>query len=136
MKKIISLMLAVVMIFTVATVAMAAVKYDQPFDKGTQGSEEYRIPAIYTLNDGSVLAVADMRYAHGQDSPGNIDILAAVSKDGYTNWNYTVLNHFDDYVDGYSETSSASFIDSAIVQNKDGKIFVVSDAQPAGCGYL
>lgn len=136
MKKIISLLLAVVLVLSVASFAVAAKNYEQPFAKGTLGSQQYRIPALYTLNDGSVLAVADMRYAHGQDSPGNIDILAAVSKDGYTNWDYTVLNHFDDYADGPTATDSASFIDSAIVQSKDGTIYVVSDAQPAGCGYL
>ena len=136
MKKIISLMLAVVMIFTVATVAMAAVKYDQPFDRGEHGVSEFRIPSLYTLNDGSVLAIADARYGHGSDSPNNIDILAAISKDGYTNWEYQVLNHFDDYVDGITDVNSASFIDCAAVQSSTGRIFVVTDAQPAGCGYL
>ncbi len=136
MKKLISLLLAVVMMFTVATVAMAAVNYDQPFDRGTYGIDEYRIPSLYTLNNGSVLAVADMRYDHGSDSPNNIDILAAISPNGYTNWNYTVLNHFDDYADGVTEAASASFIDSAIAQASSGRIFVVTDAQPAGCGYL
>ena len=29
------------------------------------GSKTYRIPALYTLNDGSVIAAADMRYDHG-----------------------------------------------------------------------
>ena len=136
MKKIISLMLALAMLFAVATVAVAAKDYEQPFDRGQHGVNDYRIPALYTLNDGSVLGIADMRYAHGSDSPGNIDILAAISKDGYTDWEYTVLNHFDDYADGPTATDSASFIDSAIIQSSTGRIFVVSDAQPAGCGYL
>ncbi len=137
MKKLISLMLALVMVLTVATVAVAAVNYEQPFDEGAYGVSEYRIPALYTLNNGSVLGVADMRYGHGSDSPNNIDILAAISPDGYTNWDYTVLNYFDDYADGVTDKNSASFIDSAIVQsNVNDRIFVISDVQPAGCGYL
>ena len=130
-------MLAVVMLLTVATVAVAAIDYRQPFDRGSFGVNEYRIPALYTLNNGSVMAIADMRYDHGSDSPNNIDILAAYSKNGYTNWTYQVLNHFDDYADGATAADSASFIDSAVVQSKQtDRIFVVTDAQPAGCGYL
>ncbi len=137
MKKTLAIIMTIAMIFSLSTLAFAAVDYDQIFDKGQNGVRDYRIPAIYTLNDGSVLAAADMRYSHGSDSPNNIDTLIAQSADGYTGWNYTVLNHFDDYADGITETTSASFIDTAIVQSKEtGRIFVVVDAQPAGCGYL
>lgn len=135
MKKIISLMLALVMLFAVATVAVAAKDYTQPFDRGQNGVSEFRIPSLYTLNDGSVLAIADARYKHGSDSPNNIDILAAISADGYNNWEYFTLNHFDDYADGITDINSASFIDCAAAQSSTGRIFVVTDAQPAGCGY-
>ena len=47
------------------------------------------------------MAGADIRYAHGSDSPNNIDIAIAVSKDGYTYWEYSMVNHFDDYADIY-----------------------------------
>ena len=136
MKKIISLLLAVVLVLSVASFAVAAKDYEQPFDRGEHDVSEYRIPSLYTLNNGSVLAIADARYGHGSDSPNNIDILAAISKDGYTNWEYQVLNHFDDYADGVTDVNSASFIDCATVQSSTGRIFVVTDAQPAGCGYL
>ena len=136
MKKIISLLITVVMILSVVTVAAVAVDYSQPFDRGTNGVSEYRIPSLYTLQNGSVIAIADARYKHGSDSPNNIDVHYAISQDGYKPWNYGVLNHFDDYVDGITDTNSASFIDSAIVQSSTGRIFVVTDAQPAGCGYL
>ena len=110
--------------------------YDQPFDNKEYGSERNRIPALYTLNDGSVMAGADIRYAHGSDSPNNIDIAVAVSKDGYTDWEYTMVNHFDDYADTVTSTDSASFIDSVIVQSSTGRIFMLADAQPSECGYL
>ncbi|MBQ3137383.1 MAG: exo-alpha-sialidase [Clostridia bacterium] len=135
MKKTLSIILTVLMLFSLSTVAFAA-DYDQFLDRGTLGCNEYRIPSLYTLNDGSVIAAADMRYDHGTDSPNNIDIMVAFSPDGYTNWEYNVVNHFDDYADGITDVSSASFIDTAITQNKDGRIFMIVDAQPAGCGYL
>ncbi len=136
MKKIISLLLAVVLVLSVASFAVAAKDYEQPFDRGEHDVSEYRIPSLYTLNNGSVLAIADARYDHGSDSPNNIDILAAISPDGYTGWEYFSLNHFDDYADGVTDANSASFIDCATVQSSTGRIFVVTDAQPAGCGYL
>lgn len=100
------------------------------------GSETYRIPAIYTLNNGSVIAAADMRYAHGSDSPNNIDTLVAISKDGYNDWNYNVVNYFDDYASTETAKASASFIDSAIVQSKSGRIFLLTDAWTENGGYM
>lgn len=110
--------------------------YYQPFNNKEFSSERNRIPALYTLNDGSVIAGADMRYGHGSDSPNNIDIAVAVSKDGYADWEYTMVNCFDDYADSLTEKESASFIDSTIVQSETGRIFMLSDAYPAGGGYL
>ncbi|MBR5437327.1 MAG: exo-alpha-sialidase [Clostridia bacterium] len=135
MKKALSIVLAVIMLFSLSTIAFAA-DYTPPFEKGTKDSDAFRIPAIYTLNNGSVIAAADMRYGHGSDSPNNIDSLIAISANGYDNWKYTVLNHFDDYADGATDVSSASFIDMAVAQSSTGRIFVVVDAQPANCGYL
>ena len=110
--------------------------YEQPFDNKEFGSERNRIPALYTLNDGSVMAGADIRYSHGADSPNNIDIAVAISKNGYTDWKYSMVNHFDDYVDTVTSKDSASFIDSVIVQSKTGRIFLLADVQPSECGYL
>ncbi len=110
--------------------------YEQIFADKEYGSERNRIPALYTLNDGSVMAGADIRYGHGSDSPNNIDIAVAVSKDGYSGWEYIMVNHFDDYADNVTSTDSASFIDSVIVQSGTGRIFMIADAQPSECGYL
>ncbi len=110
--------------------------YDQIFDNNEFCSERNRIPALYTLNDGSVMAAADIRYDHGADSPNNIDIAIAVSEKGYTDWEYIMVNHFDDYADRVTSKDSASFIDSAIAQSKTGRIFMLVDAQPSECGYL
>ncbi len=112
------------------------IKYDQPYDNGILNSERNRIPSLYTLNDGSVMAGVDIRYGHGADSPNNIDIAIAISKDGYTDWEYSMVNHFDDYADTVTSKDSASFIDSAIVQSSNGRIFLIADVQPSECGYL
>lgn len=112
------------------------VLYDQIFDNKEFGSECNRIPALYTLNDGSVMAGADIRYGHGSDSPNNIDIAVAVSEKGYADWQYTMVNYFDDYADTVTSKDSASFIDSAIAQSENGRIFILADAQPSECGYL
>lgn len=134
MKKVLSLILTVVLLLGTLGTAAFAVGYDRPFYSGALGSQTFRIPALYTLSDGSVIAVADKRYASGLDSPANIDIGYAVSPDGYTDWSYGTLNSFQDYADGTVSTKSASFIDSAIVQSSTGRIFVISDAFPSGCG--
>ncbi len=137
MKRTISIILCVVMLMSVSTTAaFAATTYEQPFNAGTIGSQTFRIPALITLNDGSVLAGADIRYGHGSDSPNNIDIVVAKSADGYTGWKYNTVFYFGDYADGVTETASASYIDSALIQSKTtDRIFMVTDAQPSGCGY-
>jgi len=112
------------------------IMYDQMFNNKEYGSERNRIPALYTLNDGSVMAGADIRYGHGADSPNNIDIAVAISKNGYTDWEYVMVNYFDDYADMVTSNDSASFIDSVIVQSENGRIFMLADAQPSKCGYL
>lgn len=112
------------------------ITYEQIFDNKEFQSKRNRIPALYTLNDGSVIAGADIRYGHGSDSPNNIDIAVAISKDGYTDWEYIMVNHFDDYADTITSKDSASFIDSVIVQSETGRIFMLADAQPSECGYL
>ncbi len=135
MKKLIVIIISILIILNTVIFASAA-EYVSPFDIGTLSVERYRIPSVYTLNDGSVLAAADMRYSHGTDAPHNIDIAIAISEDGYSDWNYQVLNHFDDYADGVSDSQSASYIDSAVVQSKrTGRIFLISDTFPSGGGY-
>lgn len=136
MKKLISILLSVVIMLSL-TISVSAINYEQPFDKGTLDCELYRIPAIYTLTDGTVVAAADMRYNHGSDSPNNLDTLVATSKDGYTNWEYNVINRFDDYAESETDAGSASFIDSALGQsNETGRVFIVTDAYPSDGGVL
>lgn len=111
--------------------------YTQPYAPNTCGSEMFRIPSLLTLNNGSVIASVDLRYNHGSDSPHNLDCCCAISKDGYSGWEYTVLNEFDDYPAGQTGKDSASFIDPAVIQSKrTGRIFVLADCYPSGGGIV
>lgn len=140
MKKFIALILSVIMIFGLISAVSAEEddimkKYNTPFERGTVGSELFRIPSIITLKDGSVLAAADMRHSHGLDSPNNLDTLTAKPPDGYSDWEYNIVNYFDDYPDGADNRNSASFIDPALVQSeKTGRIFLLTDVFPSGGG--
>ncbi len=134
MKKILSVILALAVLLSMFVIVAFAESYNRPFYSGAVDSKTFRIPAIYTLDDGSVIAVADKRYDEGLDSPANIDIVYAISQNGYTDWKYGMLNHFEDYADGATSTKSASFIDSAVVQAGSGRVFVISDAFPSGGG--
>lgn len=104
-----------------------------PFERGALGSLCYRIPSLTTLNDGSLIAFADVRHNHGLDSPNNLD--TAVSLYSNDNWQTGALNHFDDFPDGVDNKKSASFIDPACVQSKKtGDIFVITDVFPGSTG--
>lgn len=53
---------------------------------GDYGSVGYRIPAIVTLPDGSLLVTADKRKDNDLDLPEDIDIIAQRSADGGATW--------------------------------------------------
>ena len=133
MKRIMAVFLTAAVLASGATTAAA---YTTPFERGTLGCREYRIPALFTLADGSVCASADLRWNHGTDSPQNIDTVFARSRDGYDNWEYRIVNRFDDYADGEGSANSASFIDSALLQAKDGTLFLLTEAYASGIGIM
>ncbi|MCH5232724.1 MAG: exo-alpha-sialidase [Muribaculaceae bacterium] len=65
------------------------------FKGGEYGSKFYRIPAIVTANDGSLVAVADKRILSNADLPNPIDIVSRRSTDGGKTWSdyVTVAEH-------------------------------------------
>lgn len=56
------------------------------FGPGDYGSKNYRIPAIYTLADGSLLTATDKRKFNQNDLPDDIDVIASRSTDGGLTW--------------------------------------------------
>ncbi|ARJ50156.1 sialidase family protein [Staphylococcus lutrae] len=107
----------------------------------------FRIPVLYTLDNGKLIASADARYGGTHDAKSKINIATSISEDGNTWSTPTFALQFHDYdnqlIDWPRDNigknkqiqGSASFIDSAILQDKvTHKIFLMADTMPAGVG--
>ena len=109
-----------------------------PYESGTFDSKLFRIPAIITLKNGRVLACADVRYGNGTDDPANVDVGYRYSDDNCETWSEPkFVNAFDDmefFDHNKAIPTSASFVDSAVVQAEDGTIYHMCDACPAYMG--
>lgn len=123
---------------------------DEPFmsnGEGIANSDTFRIPSLITLENGWIVAAADVRWgdkqvgpgngwANTKDSPNNIDVVVSVSKDNGATWSWELVNRFLDYADGTTSQmkDSASFIDPALVQDSHGNVHMMVDVCPAGVG--
>ncbi|MDZ5254306.1 sialidase domain-containing protein [Clostridium sp. LIBA-8841] len=97
------------------------------FAPGELESNNFRIPAMITTTEGTVIAGIDARVGGGHDSPNNIDTAVKRSIDGGKTWDegQVVINYPD----------SASTIDASLLQDEDtGRIFLLVDAFPNGYG--
>lgn len=91
---------------------------NQPFVRGvTANSKNFRIPALVTLDDGTLLAAADVRYNKTRDG-GGLDTVVAYSDDNGDNWTSYVANYLGDNGNKFSIKSTA-FIDPELLT--DGK---------------
>jgi len=83
---------------------------------GDFGSKNYRIPAICTLADGSLLAATDKRkYDHG-DLPSDIDIIVQRSTDGGRHWSEPVtVVEGKGYGKGYGDANLVVASDGTVV---------------------
>ena len=59
---------------------------NQPMDPTKVNSKFFRIPALTTLDNGWLVAACDARWQSAADSPGNLDTVVSISKDGGKNW--------------------------------------------------
>ena len=103
---------------------------EQPFRSGTGDSIYFRIPALLTLSDGTLVVAADARYETTEDG-GGLDTIGAVSEDGGKTWNYNFPIHFPDSK-GYASTLATTVIDPVLVKGPDGTIYCVADVNPTG----
>ena len=60
------------------------------YQPGDYGSANYRIPAVITARDGSIVAVTDKRKYNESDLPEDIDIVCNRSTDGGLTWSEPV----------------------------------------------
>lgn len=101
----------------------------QPFAAGTAGSQNFRIPAMVTLDDGTIVAAADARWDTTADA-GGLDTIVFRSSDNGANWNYTFANYLGDNGNTYNKAST-TFIDPALAT--DGStIYMLVDLFPGG----
>lgn len=101
----------------------------QPFAPGTGGSDNFRIPGIVTLKDGTLIAACDARWNHAGDGAG-LDTIVSVSKDNGATWTYTFANYLGDNGNTYNNLSTC-FIDPGI--GTDGTTaYLIADLWPAG----
>lgn len=108
---------------------------EQPFPKECMGSRCFRIPAMLTTKEGTLIAVCDARWNHGLDAAGNLETVAARSRDCGESWERQFVNHFED-VEDRSERCifSAGFIDPVIAQDSQGVLYLLVDRCPAFVG--
>lgn len=119
------------------------------FQSGDSTQANYfRIPTLYTLSSGRVLSSIDARYGGTHDSKSKINIATSYSDDNGKTWSEpTFAMKFNDYEEqlvywprdnklkNSQISGSASFIDSAIVEDKkSGKTILLADVMPAGIG--
>ena len=88
-------------------------------NKGDYDSKFYRIPAITTLPDGSIIVVGDKRIETLNDLPGKIDVVARRSTDGGRTWGpyITVAEH--DENGGYGDPA-------LVYDRRTGDLIVIS----------
>ena len=86
------------------------------------GTNYYRIPAITTTNDGTLLAINDLRYNHAGDLGNHrIDLLLKSSTDNGENWS-NEINLTKDY-----SNAGYGFGDAAIVADRESdKVLILA----------
>lgn len=73
------------------------------FAPGDYSSKNYRIPAIITANDGSIVVLNDKRKEHPNDLPANIDVVTKRSTDGGFTWSSPTTIMEGDSTFGYGD---------------------------------
>lgn len=106
---------------------------DQPFASDTLGSDNFRIPALVTLDNGTLVAAADARWDGTYDGK-NVDTMVAVSKDNGQSWTTSLVNYFADTEDKQT-SGAASFIDPALATDGEN-VYLLVDVFPGGVDLL
>ena len=134
MKKIFALVaLALAAITTTTAVAQTAAsaiesKKQTLFNSANHSSTPYRIPAIATLSNGDVIAIADQRPCGADVGNGEVDIYAKISSNNGRTWTPSSTDPSADgtglkIADG---TSTNGYGDAAVVANREsGEVMAI-----------
>lgn len=134
LKKVLAWVLVVSMFLGLTPNAYAAetgTTSGQPFSSGTADSTYFRIPAMITTKDGTIVTAADARW-NGIGDAGGIDTLVSYSEDNGSTWNYTFANYLADNNKKF-DTSCATFIDPNLTYDEDSNtIYMLVDLYVGG----
>lgn len=103
---------------------------EQPLDFNTGGSYYFRIPALITLSDGTLVAAADARYTTTGDG-GGLDTIVSISTDHGATWKYSYPLYFPDS-NGYAGTNATTIIDPILIMDDEDTIYLMADVNPTG----
>ena len=114
--------------------AMVFNVHSYPFLPRDNGSRVYRIPALATASDGSLVAAADKRYDSYTDIGGGhvIDIVVRRSTDGGKTWGEPVIVAKGQ---GTADNAKCGYGDPSLTKGKDGKLYCLFAAGNTGYFY-
>lgn len=103
------------------------------FEKGMNGSENYRIPSLIRTQKGTLIAAADDRRDKDGDNPNHINKVIRRSTDNGDTWEaIETIVEFP----GYSSDGAAG-CDPAMVEDKEtGTIWMIYNHTPGGIGLF
>ncbi len=101
-------------------------KQKQLYTQNSYNSRYYRIPAMIVADDGSIITVADKRYADKGDAGSHkIDLVMRRSKDNGINWTEPKIIA---EADGIPGSATMSYGDAALAKTKSGKLLCMTCA--------
>lgn len=128
MKKIRDIAIATFILLSTNPTSAQNTGYDDPvgntyrslvYNKGDFDSQFYRIPAIITLPDGTLVSVADKRINSLNDLPGDIDVVCRRSTDNGRTW--------EPYITVAAHNERGGYGDPALVRDsRSGDLLVIS----------
>lgn len=143
LKRTLAMMLVLCMVFGLLPVGVSAAVelgttgtvVGEPFDDNASLSDNspqytnYRIPGLVMLNDGTLVAAADIRYDYEYDGGGS-DIVVSTSTDKGENWNYSVVAYLGDNGNVHAKNSS-TMMDPLLITDGEN-LYLLYDLFPAG----
>lgn len=104
-------------------------EYQPYINGGATGSDTFRIPAMVTLNSGTIVTVAEARWSSGMDGGGN-DTMVSRSTDGGNTWEYTFTNYYPDNGNTFNKASTSTCDHELVTDGTN--LYLLTTFFPAG----